>query len=225
MVGIIYNANVVDENDTGSWDLMWNEAYSGKIVQFNNSRDAFGTAFYKLGLDVNTTDTTAWDQGLEELKKQRPLLKKFVMDEIFNMMETGEAAVGAYYAGDYLTMVDNQSEKVDLQFYYPENTNLFVDAMCVPKGCQNKELAEQYINFMLSREAAIANAEYICYASPNTLVYNDPEYKENMGEDAYAILYPENFDFAGSYDVNCYKDLDKVTKEYLNKKWEELRTS
>ena len=162
---------------------------------------------------------------LEELKKQRPLLIKYVMDEIFNMMETGEAAIGAYYAGDYLTMVDNQSEKVDLQFYYPENTNLFVDAMCIPKGCQNKSLAEQYINFMLSREAAIANAEYICYASPNSLVYLDPEYKEDMGEDAYAILYPENFDFAAAYDANCYKDLDKATKDYLNKKWEELRTS
>ena len=154
-----------------------------------------------------------------------PLLKKFVMDEIFNMMETGEATIGAYYAGDYLTMADNQASNVDLQFYYPEQTNLFVDAMCIPKGCQNKSLAEAYINFMLSREAAIANAEYICYASPNALVYNDPEYKESMGEDAYNILYPENFDFSEAYESGCYKDLDKATKEYLNKKWEELRTA
>ena len=225
MVGVIYNANIVDEADTGSWDLMWNEKYSGKIVQFNNSRDAFGTAFYKLGLDVNTTNTEDWDKGFEELKKQMPLLKKFVMDEIFNMMETGEATIGAYYAGDYLTMADNQASNVDLQFYYPEQTNIFVDAMCIPKGCQNKALAEAYINFMLSREAAIANAEYICYASPNSLVYNDPEYKESMGEDAYNILYPENFDFSESYEAGCYKDLDKATKEYLNKKWEELRTA
>ena len=225
MVGVIYNANVVDEEDTGDWDLMWNEKYAKQIVQFNNSRDAFGTAFYKLGLDVNTTDTAVWDKGFEELKKQMPLLKKFVMDEIFNMMESGEAAIGAYYAGDYLTMVENQAENVDLQFYYPDNTNLFVDAMCVPKGCQNKELAEIYINFMLSREAAIANAEYVCYASPNALVYNDEEYIEDMGEDAYGILYPENFDFAASYDANCYKDLDRATKEYLNKKWDELRVS
>ncbi|MBE6545989.1 MAG: extracellular solute-binding protein [Ruminococcaceae bacterium] len=225
MVGVIYNANVVQEADIGDWDLMWNEAYKGQIVQFNNSRDAFGTAFYKLGLDVNTTDHAAWDAGLDELKKQMPLLKKFVMDEIFNMMESGEAAIGAYYAGDYLTMLDNQAEHVDLQFYYPPNTNLFVDAMCVPKGCQNKELAEAYINFMLSREVAIANAEYICYACPNALVYNDEEYKEDMGEEAYQILYPEGFDFAASYDANCYKDLDKATKDYLNKKWEELRTS
>ena len=225
MIGVIYNANVVDEADTGDWDLMWNEKYAKQILQFNNPRDAFGTAFYKLDLDVNTTDTAVWDQGFEELKKQRPVLKKLVMDEIYNMMESGEAAIGAYYAGDYLTMVDNQADNVDLQFYYPSNTNLFIDAMCIPKGSQNKWLAETYINFMLSREVAIANAEYICYASPNALVYNDEEYIEDMGEDAYGILYPENFDFHASYDANCYKDLDKATKDYLNKKWEELRTN
>lgn len=225
MVGVIYNANVVDEEDAGDWDLMWNPKYAKQIVQFNNPRDAFGTAFYKLGLDVNTTDRAAWDQGLAELKKQKPLLKKLVMDEIFNMMESGEAAIGTYYAGDYLTMLDNQADGVDLQFYYPERTNLFIDAMCVPKGCQNKELAEIYINFMLSQEIAIANAEYICYASPNALVYNDEGYQEDMGEEAYNILYPENFDFAAAYDQNCYKDLDVSTKAYLNEKWTDFRTS
>ena len=225
MIGVIYDANKVDEEDTGDWDLMWNEKYSGQILQFNNARDAFGTAFYKLGLDVNTADKAMWDKGLEELQKHKPLLKKLVMDEIFNMMESGEAAVSAYYAGDYLTMLDNQAENVDLQFYYPENTNLFVDAMCVPTCAQNKELAEIYINFMLSPEPAIANAEYICYASPNALVYNDETYKEDMGEEAIEVLYPDGFDFAEKYDANCYKDLDKATKEYLNSLWEKFKTS
>ena len=224
MIGVIYDANRVDAEDTGDWDLMWNPKYSGQIVQFNNARDAFGTAFYKLGLDVNTTDKAAWDKGLAELKLQKPLLKKLVMDEVFNMMETGEAAIGAYYASDYLTMMENQAESVDLQFYYPENTNLFVDAMCVPTCAQNKELAEAYINFMLGKEAATANAEYICYASPNSLVVNNPEYIEYMGEDGMAVLYPEGFDFAAKYNENCYKDLDKSTKEYLNSRWEEFKT-
>ncbi len=224
MIGVIYDANRVDEEDTGDWDLMWNPKYSGQIVQFNNARDAFGTAFYKLGLDVNTTDTSAWDEGLAELKLQKPHLKKLVMDEVFNMMETGEAAIGAYYAGDYLTMVENQADNVDLQFYYPQNTNLFVDAMCIPTCAQNKELAEAYINFMLGKEAATANAEYICYASPNSLVLQNEEYIDYMGEEGMAVLYPENFDFAAKYNDNCYKDLDKSTKEYLNSKWEEFKT-
>ena len=225
MVGVIYDANKVDEEDVGDWDLMWNDKYSGSILQFNNARDAFGTAFYKLGLDVNTSDTSVWDKGLEELQKQKPFIYKRVMDEIFNLMESGEAAIGAYYAGDYFTMVDNQSDKVDLQFYYPPNTNMFVDAMCIPTSAQNKELAEAYINFMLSEEAAIANAEYIYYASPNALVYNSETYKEDIGEEAYEILYPEGLDFAQKYDANCYKDLDKSTKDYLNSLWNKLTIS
>ena len=226
MIGIIYNANVEGiEEDIGDWDLMWNEKYKGQIVQFNNSRDAFGTAFYKNGWDVNTTEKSFWDNALVELKDQKPLLKKFVMDEIYNMMESGEAAIGAYYAGDYFTMLDNQSDNVDLQFYYPENTNLFVDAMCIPTCAQNKELAEIYINFMLSDDAAIANAEYIYYASPHANVYNSEIYKEDMGEDVIEILYPENFDFHTNYDANCYKDLSPDMKDYLNKLWNELVTT
>ncbi len=224
MVGVIYDANKINEADIGSWDLMWNEKYSGQIVQFNNSRDAFGTAFYKLGLDVNTTDTAIWDKGLAELQKQKPLLKKLVMDEIYNMMESGEASIGAYYAGDYLTMVENQAANVDLQFYYPENTNLFVDAMCIPTCTQNQDLAEKYINFMLSDDAAIANAEYIYYASPHKNVYTNETYIEDMGEEAMAVLYPEDFDFASSYNENCYRDLDKDTKSYINKLWGKYAT-
>ena len=225
MVGIIYDANRVAQEDIGGWDLMWNPKYKGQIVQFNNSRDAFGTSFYKNGWDVNTADKTYWNNALTDLKAQKPLLKKFVMDEIFNMMESGEAAIGAYYAGDYFTMLDNQADNVDLQFYYPENTNLFVDAMCIPTCAQNKELAEEYINFMLSDDAAIANAEYIYYASPHANVYTNEGYKEDMGEEAIAILYPEGFDFHANYDANCYKDLPADMKEYLNSLWNTLVTS
>ena len=224
MIGVIYDANRIDEEDTGSWDLMWNEKYKGQIVQYNNSRDAFGTAFYKNGWNVNTTDKSVWDKALIELQTQKPLLKKLVMDEIYNMMETGEAAIGSYYAGDYLTMLDNQADTVDLQFYYPENTNLFVDAMCIPKCAQNKDLAEQYINFMLSDDAAIANAEYIYYASPHANVYNSEIYKEDMGEEAIAILYPEGFNFHENYDANCYKDLPADIKDYINTLWSKFAT-
>ena len=225
MIGVIYNANVVSEEDIGDWDLMWNEKYKGDIVQFNNARDAFGTAFYKLGLDVNSTDKTVWDKAFDELSAQRPIVYSYVMDEIYNMMESGEASIGAYYAGDYLTMLDNQSDDVDLRFYYPDNTNLFVDAMCIPACTQNKALAEEYINFMLSEDAAIANAEYICYASPHSVVYNNETYKEDMGEEAIEILYPKNFSFHDAYNSNCYKDLDADTKKLLNDLWENLKIS
>lgn len=225
IVGIIYNANVVDEADATGWDLMWNEKYAGSILQFNNSRDAFGTAMYKLGLDVNSTDKTVWDSALTELTAQRPMVKSYVMDEIYNMMESGEAAISAYYAGDYFTMLDAQADTVDLRFYYPDPTNYFVDAMCIPSSCQNQELAECFINYMLSEEPAIANAEYMYYACPNSLVYENAGYLEEMGEDAIEILYPDLGDFAARYNQYAYRNLDTEMLSYLNALWETLKIS
>ena len=223
VIGVIYNAAVVDEADAGGWDLLWNEKYKGEILQINNSRDAFGIAQYKLGLDVNSTDRSEWDQALAELKKQAPLVKSYVMDEIYNMMESGEAAIGAYYAGDYFTMIDAQADGVDLQFYYPERTNYFIDAMCVPSCCQNKELAEIFINYMLSPEPAIANAEYIYYACPNKAVFTNEDYIEEMGEEAMEILYPEIEDFSALYNEYAYRSLDEATLDYVNSLWESLK--
>ncbi len=223
IVGVIYDANKVDESDVGGWELMWNEKYSGQILQFNNSRDAFGSAMYMLGIDVNTTDKAQWDSALDKLLAQRPLVKSYVMDEIYNMMESGEAAVGAYYAGDYFTMLDAQADTVDLRFYYPDPTNYYVDAMCIPSCCQNKDLAEIFINYMLSSEPAIANAEYTYYASPNSLVYTDPTYIEDMGDDAMEILYPGIEDFAQLYNQYAYRNLDNDTLSYLNTLWENLK--
>ena len=223
IVGVIYDANVVDETDVGGWELMWNEKYSGRIVQFNNPRDAFGTAQYKLGLDVNSSDKAMWDLAYGEMLAQRPLVYSYVMDEIFNMMESGEAAIGAYYAGDYFTMVDAQAENVDLQFYYPEQTNFYVDAMCIPSCAQNKELAEIFINYMLSEEAAVANAEYTYYASPNSLVYNNATYLEDLGEDTIAVLYPELGNFAEQYNKMAFRNLDNETLDYLNTLWENVK--
>ena len=225
IIGVIYNANVVDEADIGGWDLLWNEKYDGNILQFNNSRDAFGTAMYKLDIDVNTTDHADWERALEELKTQRPLVKSYVMDEIYNMMESGEAAIAAYYAGDYFTMLDAQADTVDLQFYYPEHTNYFVDAMCIPSCAQNKELAEIFINYMLSPEPAIANAEYIYYACPNSIVTEDDGYIEDLGEDTIEILYPDLGSFREQYNQYAYRNLDNETLNYINTLWETLKIS
>lgn len=223
VTGIIYNANVVDEADAKDWDLLWNEKYAGQILQFNNPRDAFGTAQYKLGLDVNSGDKAQWDQAFEELKKQSPLVKSYVMDEIYNMMESGEAAIGVYYAGDYFTMADAQAEDVDLRFYYPERTNYFFDAMCIPSCCQNQELAEIFINYMLDEEAAVANALYVCYASPNSVVVNNESYKEEMGEEALEILYPDIADFNRTFETYAYRNMAPEMLDYMTSLWENLK--
>ena len=222
MIGIIYNTSIVPEDHPtiGSWDLMWDESFRGDILQFNNSRDAFGTALYRLGYDVNDATEAQWREALESLKGQKNLVQGYVMDEIFNKMKSGSAAVSAYYAGDFLSMYE---ENGDLAFFYPnEGTNMYVDAMCIPANSKNAELAKEYINFMCSEEIAVANAEYHYYASPNSLVTNNEEYVDCMTEvheDAMEILY-------GSEDevkATAYRKLTPEKQVMLNALWEELK--
>lgn len=226
MVGVIYNTTMVDEEDLEdeSWGLMWNEKYRGKILQFNNPRDAFGAAMYYQNLDINTEDPAVWEAALKKLLEQKPLVQGYVSDEIFNKMETGSAAIAAYYAGDFITMSE---ENEYLDFYYPkEGTNYFVDAMCIPKNARNKEIAIEYINFMLSEEIAVANAEYIGYASPNDLVKENAEYQEYMGEWAMGILYGVSASEANAnYDYDpCYRSFTPEMHSYVNGLWEALKT-
>ena len=219
MVGIIYNSTMVDREVSG-WDVMWDPDYRGKILQFNNPRDAFGTAQYYLGIDVNTQDREEWHAAFEKLLEQKPYIQSYVMDEIFNKMKNGSAAIAPYYAGDFLSMYEDNDA---LEFVYPEEgTNIFIDSMCVPYNARHKDVAEAYINFMLSEEAAVANAEYIYYASPNRLVIENEEYIECMTdvhEDAMQILYPDSVDFEATYFYN----LDADTLQYQNELWEQLK--
>jgi spermidine/putrescine transport system substrate-binding protein len=135
-------------------------------------------------------------------------------------MENGSAAIAAYYAGDFLAMYENNE---DLDFFYPvEGTNLYVDAMCVPKSSQNKEIAEAYIEFMLTEAPAIANAEYTYYASPNIKVRENEEYKEYMDsikEGGYELMYGTD-----AVPTSSYKNLDAQQLIMLNELWEELKS-
>ena len=223
MIGVIYNTSIVEEGDEqiGSWDLMWDAQYKGDILQFNNSRDAFGTALYKLGYDVNDATEEQWREALELLKAQKDLVQGYVMDEIFNKMKSGSAAVAAYYAGDFFAMYEDNE---DLAFYYPENgTNSYIDALCVPKTSQNPELAMEYINFMCSEEVGVANALYTYYASPLSTVITNQDYIDGMQEvheDAMEILYGE---MAREVETQAYLNLPADRLVMLNSLWEELK--
>ena len=213
MVGLIYNTKMV-KGSPDSWGVMWDEKYSGQILMFNNPRDAFGITQCYLGIDLNTTSDEEWNMAYDKLKEQKPLVNSYVMDDVFNKMESGEAAMCAYYAGDYLSMKENNP---DLGFVYPkEGTNIFVDSMCIPKGCQNKEGAELYINFLLSGEVALANAEYICYASPNKAVVNNPDYSLKDEK----ILYPEPEDMP---KTQYYHNLPEGRLTVMTTLWDNLK--
>lgn len=185
-VVIIYNTKFVDEEDVEdeSVNLLWNEKYAGKILMFDNPRDAFGLALKKAGYSLNSLNENDWSEAQKLLKEQKPLVQAYVMDQIFDKMASEEAWIAPYYAGDAYTI---QQDNPDISFYLPkEGSNFFTDAMCVLKSSQNKENAEKFINFMCRTDIALMNAEEIGYGTPQTEAYKllDEEVSSNE------LLYP-----------------------------------
>ena len=153
---------------------------------------------------------------------RRGIFQGRVMDEIFLKMEGGNAAIATYYAGDYLSMVDNQAEGVDLAFVIPEEgSNWFVDAMCMLKDAPHQREAHMWINFIASTEANLANMDYIWYASPNREAlerypaYYEELYGEELDPEVYEIMAapPETLERCEAYrnlpteTLNLYKNL------------------
>ncbi len=217
-VGIFYNTTMVAPEDVEdlSWDLLWNEKYAGKILMFDNPRDAFAIAEAKLGYSLNTTSDEEIQAAYEELKKQKPLLQAYVMDQVFSKMATGEAAIAPYYAGDGIVMLE---ENEDIAFAFPKETvNQFVDAVCIPKSSKNKEAAEQYINFLCSTEVALANAEAVGYATPQTEAKEelDPEIRDDP------MFYPPEEVLE---QTEIFQTLPKTTNKLMDDLWIKLKIS
>ncbi|MCF0138401.1 MAG: spermidine/putrescine ABC transporter substrate-binding protein [Oscillospiraceae bacterium] len=214
-VGVIYNTKYVDEADTGSWDLLWNTKYDGKILMFDNPRDAFAISELLLGIDINSEDRDELRTAAYKLIEQKPLVQAYVMDQIFAAMEREEAWIAPYYAGDYLLMVE---ENPDLGFYFPEEGfNLFIDAICIPKGCQNKAAAEAYINFLCDPEVNAENLEYLGYSTPlsEAKQYMDPDMVESE------IAYPPEEVLEGG---GAFINLSSETSQYTDSLWLEVKT-
>lgn len=214
MVGLIYNTKMVTEKPT-SWRVMWDEQYKGKILMIDNPRDAFAIPQKILGYSLNTTDEKELSDVAQLLIEQKPLLQGYVMDEVFNKMESGEAAMVPYYVGDFILMNDVNP---DLDFVYPEEgVNIFVDSICIPKCSQNYDAAIKYINFLLDPEVALSNAFYIGYATPNTGVLQSEDYAE-MRENPY--LYPSKENMP---DTEYFHNLPQESLLRLSELWNEIR--
>ena len=223
-VGIIYNTTMVDEPIT-SWSAMFDTKYAGNVLMFRNSRDAMATALLYLGYSLNTTDEGELREAFQLLAdaKKNGVYQSFVMDEIYQKLEGGNAAIGAYYAGDYLTMLENNE---DLAFVIPEEgSNWFMDAMCVLKDAPHKEEAEAWINFIASTDANLANMDYIWYASPNKEAleaypaYYEELYEEELDPEIYEIMAApqEVLDRCEAYLV-----LPAETRKLYNELWTAL---
>ena len=180
--GIIYNTTMVDEAPT-SWADLWDVQYTNDVLMFNNSRDAYAIADKKIGYSMNPQSVDEVSTVMNELKTQKNVVQAYVMDEIFDKMEGGEAAMAPYYAGDAITMID---ENPDLAFVHPEEgVNFFVDSMCIPANAKNKEAGEMFINYMCETSVGLANCDFIGYSTPLTEVWNELDDDLKYSEIAY----------------------------------------
>ena len=223
-VGIIYNTTMVSEPIT-SWSAMFDEQYAGQVLMINNSRDALMAALCCLGYDINTTDEGQLEEAFQLIydAKEKGVYQAFVMDEIFGKMEGGNAAIAMYYAGDYLTMLENNE---DLAYVVPEEgSNWFVDAMCVLKSSQHQDEAAEWINFIAGTDANLANMDYIWYASPNAEAlaeypaYYEEEYGEPLDEEIYNIMAAPPEVLAR---CELYINLPQETLKFYNDLWTRL---
>ena len=223
-VGIIYNTAMVDEPIT-SWGAMFDEKYAGQVLMINNSRDALMAALCYLGYDINTTDESQLEEAFQLIydATNKGVYQAFVMDEIFGKMEGGNAAIAMYYAGDYLTMLENNE---DLAFVVPdEGSNWFVDAMCVLKSSQHKAEAYEWINFIASTDSNLANMDYIWYASPNAEAlaeypaYYEEQYGEPLDEEIYNIMAIPDEE---RERCEIYVNLPQETLKFYDKLWTQL---
>lgn len=215
-VGIIYDNTAISDENFG-WDILWDEKYKDQILMFDNPRDAFAVAELLLGYSLNSENPEEIKKASEKLKEQKSLVQAYVMDEIFDKMGAGEAVLAPYYAGDALTLMDEYDH---LGFVIPESgTNLFVDAMCIPKAAKQKQAAEMYINFMCEPDIAYATTSYIGYSTPNkaALEMLDDEVKND------GISYLDDAYLAEKTEV--FSNLSDETNELMQNEWTEMKSS
>lgn len=195
MVGLVYNTKYITAEEAESWDILWDEKYSGKVLMFGNSRDAFGIALKRLGYSLNSENTDEIEEAAESLTEQKKVNQAYAMDQTFDKMANENAYAAPYYAGDCLTMMHRNE---NLAFSYPkEGVNRFIDSICIPKGTKNKEAAEAFINFLCETDIAVANCEYVSYFTPQTEAQKLIEFDERIYPSDEVIEKSETFVMLG----------------------------
>lgn len=217
-VGIIYDETMIDMNEEDiDWDLLWNEEYADQILMFDNPRDAFAISEILLGYSLNTENPDELAAAAEKLKEQKRIVQGYVMDEIFDKMGAGDALIAPYYAGDALTIME---ENDSLNFVVPPSgTNLFVDAMCIPTSAKQKEAAEMYINFMCEPDIAFANIDYICYSTPHSAAFDMLD--EEVQNDP--VSYPDEELIAERTTV--FVNLSDEANKLMQDLWTEMKSA
>lgn len=163
-LGIVYNKTMVSKPVT-SWADLWDSANEGKVIMYDSQRDSIAVALSKLGYSINSTNPDELEAAKKELIAQKPLVYAYLTDNARDVVIQGEASMAVMYSGDAALMI---SENPDLEYVVPsEGSNIWVDAMVIPKGSEKKEAAEKFIDFMSRPEISAMNAEYLVgYTAP-----------------------------------------------------------
>ncbi|MGI6315738.1 MAG: ABC transporter substrate-binding protein [Christensenellales bacterium] len=203
-VGILYNKALTGV-DIDSWTALWDEKYAQNLFMYDSSRDSFAPALILAGYSVNERSDAALEEATQLLIQQKPLVLAYLTDEVQDKMVQGEAALALVYSGYVSGAV---AENEDLRYVIPkEGSNVWFDAVCIPKSSKNKEAAELFINFLCRTDIALANVEEICYATPHQGAYDllDPEEQNNP------VNYPSSEDLAR---CEVYVDLGDYNAKY-----------
>lgn len=219
-VGIIYNHNNVDPKvvEEQGYDILRNEEYKDRIYIYDSERDSFMMALKALGYSMNTDDPDeiydAYEWLLDMNDKMNPT---YVTDEVIDGMMNGNKDIAVVYSGDATYI---QSENEDMSFWMPnEGTNLWYDAMVIPKNAQNPLLAHEFINYTLTYEAALSNSEYVGYTSPNEEVLLELSSDEGV-YGAYEAYVPRD----GYEKDEVFQD-NPVIKKTIAELWIKVKAS
>ncbi|MCL2495008.1 MAG: spermidine/putrescine ABC transporter substrate-binding protein [Oscillospiraceae bacterium] len=203
--GLIYNTEMV-HGEIDSWDVLWDETYKGQILMYDSMRDSFIPALIKLGYSINTRSPRELEEARDLLIAQKPLVHAYMGDIMRDSMISGEAAIGLMFSGDAVYCID---ENPALAYVIPkEGSNVWFDAVAIPKGARNKEAAELFINFLCRPDIALKNTEYIGFSTVNAEAFKmlPPELLENPAywppDEAIdrCELLMDLGDFAGEFD-------------------------
>ena len=213
-VGIVYNTKLVDD-PVDSWEILWNEKYSKKIMMYDSIRDSIMVTLAYLGYDINSVNPAELAEAGELLLKQKPFVRGYGADNIKEDMVGGSVALAVDYSGSAVQAI---MENEDLAYVVPkEGSNVWMDNFVVLKSSANKEAAERFINFMCDPKVAARNSEFVGYTTPNeaALEYVDEEFTSNS---AYTI--PDDVLERCKY----FKDLGDNMQLY-NDVWMKIKTS
>ena len=219
-VGLVYNHENVDPAvvESEGWEILRNTDYAGRIYIYDSERDSFMMAFKALGYSMNTEDPDEISAAYEWLLQMNNTMSPvYVTDEVIDSMMNGYKDIAVVYSGDATVILD---ENEDMSFYMPsQGTNIWCDAMVVPANAENPKLAHEFINYMLTYEAAFDNTETVGYTSPNAEVFEEMTTSEDLYADNAAYLPRSGYDKDEMFHDN------QVLMRELSKLWIKVKAA